>query len=488
MLWLLASFTLLPGLVFASMYELAQNTSGDNFFRHCNFVDNAGVDSVLDGYQSYVNSAFAEEHSLAYVDDATGHTIMKVDNTTNIPTITGGPRNSIRIISQAAYSMGSVWIIDLFHAPYGCGVQPAFWSMAPTQVGGTLDGFIRTFETENKGVSSIMRLRTAGECNAPSSNPNQNASSIVNATDCNATCMTTNAGFISYAREFNNGGGGVYITEFASTGISIWSFPRSNIPHSILNTKTINTTALGTPVANWAASICGGSDGFHQNFLPQSLVIEIMLCGDLSYYLFNQTCPPGFCENYVLGNGSQFGEAYFEIGSVQVFNQSIDTTSSTSASNNATATATSGTRGGSKANKHKGTTIEIVISVICGFLIIMAVALLVYKRRKNTSNSKGDPVPFFSTQQGNINVVHNPMHMPPRPKSPNIEMAADLNTAEEKRPSSLTATAGPAPAETTELLEELDMLRRRLAEVTESVAGDTPPPTYYSESNDENAD
>ncbi|KAF8998845.1 hypothetical protein BDQ17DRAFT_1215548, partial [Cyathus striatus] len=292
----------------------------------------------------FVSAAFAEEHSLVYVDDATGHTIMKVDNTTNIPTITGGLRNSIKIISQVAYAMGSVWIIDLFHVPYGCGVQPALYISAGRW---PLHKFIRTFETENKGVFSIMRLHTAGVCNAPSSNPNQNTSSIVNTTDCSTQtsylgCMTTNAGLIPYGREFNNGGGGLYITEFASTGISIWSFPRSNTPHSILNSDRIDTTDLGTPVANWAASICGGSDGFNQNFLPQSLVIEIMLCGDISDLQFNQTCPPGYCENYLPGNGSQFGEAYFEIGSVQVFNQSIDTTSasSTSASNNAIATAT----------------------------------------------------------------------------------------------------------------------------------------------------
>ncbi|KAF8991034.1 hypothetical protein BDQ17DRAFT_1287786 [Cyathus striatus] len=239
----------------------------------------------------------------------------------------------------------------------------------------------------------------------------------------------------------------------------------------------------------------------------------------------------------------------------------------------ATSTSPSDAGTGSGADKRKGPTIGISIGAICGFLIMVATAFLLYKRRNNASNSEGDPEPFFSTRQGNINVVHNPMHVPPQPKPPIIEMDAGLNTesdaTDEKRPPSTisalrgflimvgtafkfaykrrknisnseqypepffstrqgninvvhnpmhvqpqpklpmieiganvniteldatgeniqpsiaaAAAVAPPPVETAELLEELDMLRRRLAEVMGTVAGDTPPPTYYENDNE----
>ena len=42
---------------------------------------------------------------------------MKVDNTTNVAF--GDKRNSVRIVSKDQYTVGSVWVADILHLPYG---------------------------------------------------------------------------------------------------------------------------------------------------------------------------------------------------------------------------------------------------------------------------------------------------------------------------------------------------------------------------------
>ena len=59
----------------------------------------------------------AAQTNLAIVNDA-GNAIMRVDNTTSGLTF-GDKRNSIRISSKQRYTVGSLWIADILHLPYG---------------------------------------------------------------------------------------------------------------------------------------------------------------------------------------------------------------------------------------------------------------------------------------------------------------------------------------------------------------------------------
>ncbi|KAF8990462.1 hypothetical protein BDQ17DRAFT_1185278, partial [Cyathus striatus] len=308
---------------FAAMYELAKDYSGEDFFDGWDFFD--GVDDVTGGDQIYSDAFLSAYKLLAFVESDTKHAFLRVDNYTNVPRST--PRRSVRVVTKASYHMDSVWIADIFHTPYGCGVQPALWSWAPPEVGGNYPkgGGIKTFEAVNQDIFSHMSLYTSANCNALNPNPDQNAASVVNTTNCDNPilgCTTTNTGLNSYGPSFNNGHGGVFITEYSSSGISIWFFPRNNIPISVSsNSSNIDTTDFGIPIANWSPSICG-SDGFSEVLLPQSFVIDIALCGRewLGTLLYNQTCPPGNCfVNSVSGDGSNFDEAYFEIGAIRVF-------------------------------------------------------------------------------------------------------------------------------------------------------------------------
>ncbi len=65
---------------------------------------------------SYAGFQLASQAKLAFVNDA-GNAIMKVDNSSTVTF--GNKRNSIRIVSQDQYTVGSLWIVDMLHVPYG---------------------------------------------------------------------------------------------------------------------------------------------------------------------------------------------------------------------------------------------------------------------------------------------------------------------------------------------------------------------------------
>ncbi|KAJ7644452.1 glycoside hydrolase family 16 protein [Roridomyces roridus] len=240
----------------------------------------------------------------------------QVDNTSTVPL--NQKRNTVRISSKDEFEVGSVWIADMYHVPFGCSVWPAFWSQAPDwPTGGEID----TFEHWNMELNNQMTLHTDPGCNQVS--PAQ-TSNVINSTDCsyadnsNAGCGVMDPNPSSYGERFAQAGGGVFVTEFAEAGISVWFFNRSSIPSSLSgNASSFTTDALGTPTANWPTGGCD-IDTF---FKAQNLIFDITLCGDAAgeTSVFAQTCS-GTCYNdYVVGNGSVYNNAYFDVASVRVY-------------------------------------------------------------------------------------------------------------------------------------------------------------------------
>ena len=76
---------------------------------------------------SYTGMKQAAQSRLITINSA-GNAIMKVDNKTKLNF--GNNRNSIRINTKDHYTVGSLWVTDMLHVPYGCSVWPAFWSSA----------------------------------------------------------------------------------------------------------------------------------------------------------------------------------------------------------------------------------------------------------------------------------------------------------------------------------------------------------------------
>ena len=74
-------------------------------------------DDKMNGDVNFVTAAQGVSEKLAYVDPNTSRTILKVDNTTTVPY--PEKRNAVRITSKQSYEVGSLWIADIYHAPYG---------------------------------------------------------------------------------------------------------------------------------------------------------------------------------------------------------------------------------------------------------------------------------------------------------------------------------------------------------------------------------
>ena len=58
----------------------------------------------------------AESERLAFINDA-GHAIMKVDNSTRVKPKQN--RDSIRISTKDQFTVGTVWVADILHVPFG---------------------------------------------------------------------------------------------------------------------------------------------------------------------------------------------------------------------------------------------------------------------------------------------------------------------------------------------------------------------------------
>lgn len=67
----------------------------------------------------FVSADLAASDKLAYVDPGTNRAIIKVDNTSTVPF--NEKRNTVRIATKDRYAVGSVWVADMFHLPYGVG-------------------------------------------------------------------------------------------------------------------------------------------------------------------------------------------------------------------------------------------------------------------------------------------------------------------------------------------------------------------------------
>ncbi|THU89496.1 glycoside hydrolase family 16 protein [Dendrothele bispora CBS 962.96] len=301
----------------ATTYDVIKQYAGSTFFDDWDFYGN--FDNLTNGDAIFVTEDVASSSKLAYVDPSTNRAIIKVDNTSTVPF--NEKRNTVRIASKDRFEVGSLWIADMYHVPFGCSVWPAWWSQAPGWPDG---GEIDTFEGVNQVTMNQMGLHTTGGCTQV--NPVQ-TSNMINSTDCNFQtnsnegCIVTNPTTKSYGADFASAGGGVFVTEFAEEGISVWFFSRSDVPSSITsNSSSINISDLGTPVANWPNGGCE-IDSF---FKAQNLIFDITLCGDFAgaASVFAETCSGTCYTDYVVGDGSNYANAYFDVASVRVFSTS----------------------------------------------------------------------------------------------------------------------------------------------------------------------
>lgn len=68
----------------------------------------------------WLNSSAAFAQRLAYINGQ-NRVVLKVDNSSVVPL--NQKRNSVRIETHDTYGVGSLWIVDIAHVPFGCSVS-----------------------------------------------------------------------------------------------------------------------------------------------------------------------------------------------------------------------------------------------------------------------------------------------------------------------------------------------------------------------------
>lgn len=139
--------------------------------------------------------------------------------------------------------------------------------------------------------TSRYALHTKSACTIAQSNSGQTGTVVGSAVDCQiyvnadgtygnpSGCEISDPSANSYSN-FADSNGGVWIAEFATTGVSIWFISRSAVPSSLASAQSIDTSTLGNPTASFPN---GASCDITQALEPQQMVIDITACGDCKY-------------------------------------------------------------------------------------------------------------------------------------------------------------------------------------------------------------
>ncbi|KZP25000.1 glycoside hydrolase family 16 protein [Athelia psychrophila] len=322
----LLAFVLLTANILPShaIYNVARDYSGDQFFSLFDYygnIDNASISagSTTGGDVNFLDQADATSQQLAYVSP-TGTAIVKVDNSSIVPL--GGKRNSMRLTSTDAYPVGSLFIIDASHLPFGCSVWPAVWTTGePWPTYGEID----IIEGVNEFTANEMVIHSQPGCTKTT--PSIQTSKSIESTDCSTAsgCVVQESAANSYGAAFAQAGGGVYAMQYDVSGIFIWFWSRPNVPASITTSSAsspIDISTWGHPSAAFPSSSCN----MGQYFGAQKLVIDITLCGDWAGVdaTYRATCPSagatGVCNiNNVVGSGEQYSDAYFEFNYIRTY-------------------------------------------------------------------------------------------------------------------------------------------------------------------------
>ncbi|CAE6407593.1 unnamed protein product [Rhizoctonia solani] len=302
----------------SSTWSLQTRMQGSTFFDGWEFWAYPDPTNGAVDYQNLDGSSAAGLHEI----NSDGNAIMRVETTQQV----SGNRKSVRLHSHTTYNGGLV-ILDAVHMPYGCGTWPAFWSNGPNWPNG---GEIDIVEGVNDYQTNQASLHTKSGCTIPQE---YGSSGTLAATlNCaadetgNQGCGQLNSKPNNYGKAFNDNGGGVYAMKWDRSGISIYFFPRGEIPSDIEN-EAPRPDRWGTPVGNWPAQSC---DPFE--FMSDHIMIfDTTLCGDWAGNAWHssgiagqaQTCASmtGYntCLDYIRNEGAKLKDAFWEVKSVKLY-------------------------------------------------------------------------------------------------------------------------------------------------------------------------
>ncbi|KAI3396348.1 hypothetical protein diail_12238 [Diaporthe ilicicola] len=283
-----------------------------------NFDYYTGYDPT-NGFVHYVPREQAESLNLTYASSSSA--VLRVDTSvgpSSSPDASTG-RFSVRATSKRQYgSTGGLFLFDVKHTPYGCGTWPALWLADPSKWPD--NGEMDVMEATNLADDgNAMTLHTSSGCSMDHRRK-------MTGTSTHASCVssgTSNEGCgvdgdkATYGVDFNSGGGGIMALEWRSAGIRMWQFARDSIPSDVTGGSPDPST-WGTALADFPDTGCN----IGNHFKNQSIILNIDLCGDLAGDLYSGTSCPSNCTDYVANNPEAFTDAYWEVGSFQVYTAS----------------------------------------------------------------------------------------------------------------------------------------------------------------------
>ncbi|KAK7037701.1 hypothetical protein VNI00_010927 [Paramarasmius palmivorus] len=312
LIWTLIFQALLYTHAFLALrvYKPVREYAGAGFFSEWDYYGN--TDNTTWGNVSYVDRDTGVQEKLTFVDPMTGHTIIRVDNTTNIEVGTSSTlRKSVKITSKDVYPIGSLIVIDAIHIPYGCSVSPAFRTLGTGLEIGLIGGM-------NGMMANNMVMHTDPGC-VQSLGVDQSGKTL--ATDCNSDmgCKVEEMRPDSYGEGFAKAGGGVFALKMDAEGVFMWFWSRRDIPGSLPQSgshSSMDISDWGKPSAAYPVAGCD----IERFFKLQKLVLDIALCGQWAGLpeSYAETCT-GDCISNVFGDGSNYATAYWEISYIRAF-------------------------------------------------------------------------------------------------------------------------------------------------------------------------
>ena len=209
--------------------------------------------------------------------------------------VTNGGRQSVRISSKKSYNPGTLVIAEIAHMPTGCGTWPALWMLGGPQEW-PASGEIDIVEQVNDCERNSVTLHTGPGCAIEGGGKNSSgvdyAGDLVTRNcdvndptqDKNEGCSIADSGkntaAPSFGEGFNKAGGGTYITEWATSGITVWFYGASDPEASktlraIRAAKNPDPSTFGKPMAKFA----GGGCDWGKEFENLKIIINTELCG-----------------------------------------------------------------------------------------------------------------------------------------------------------------------------------------------------------------
>ncbi|KAK5697736.1 hypothetical protein LTR17_023853 [Elasticomyces elasticus] len=316
-------------------FSLVAEYSGQDFFSGFDFFTD---DDPTHGSVRYVSEAeAAQKKYTGFIDNKETKSInayIGVDYTSVTP-----KRDSVRLSSKAILEVGSVIAIDVVKMPSAFGSWPAFWLLGDIPGGkwpDTNGGEIDILEVVHNSSMNAMTLHTGPGCTVANHGQGQLQDANCNAGDpqpgttgCSVQApdgaKTRGRTLATAGEPFNQQGGGVYVTVWMKSGISVYLFARNALPADLMAGNPIPKRWLTQPLATFGYGPHGGCN-FEKTFSNMRIIIDQTFCGDWAGKVWHDAGGPAAtgaktCEQYVQNNPEAFRDAAWEFSYIKVWSR-----------------------------------------------------------------------------------------------------------------------------------------------------------------------